>query len=148
MPAPRAFLFIFAPSALISARCARGNHFDHKISYVHHNLEIMCTKFHWDWTKNARSARIFVHFCTFRANFRARSARKSNIEHYNTCGMVQRPYVPSFIQIDAFLGQLVQLFLFDSQRTRLIPLPTTTTYERPSFVVCRSLRSRQNKYGV
>ena len=124
--------------------CSRGNQFCCKISFVHHDLEIMCTKFHWDRSKNARCARIFVHFCTFRADFRALRARKSKIEKAITCRMVQRPYVPSFIQFHAFLGQLQCRFLFDSQRTRLIPLPTTTTYERPSFVVCRSLRSRQN----
>ena len=90
MRATRAFLSIFAPFALISARCARGNHFDHKISYVHHDLEIMCTKFHLDLTKNARSTRIFVHFCTFRADFRALRARKSNINNEMLCAMVQR----------------------------------------------------------
>ena len=93
-------LSIFAPSALISARCARGNHFDHKISYVHHDLEIMCSarnhfdlkisyvhhdleimciKFHLDRTKNARSARIFIRFFTFNADFRALRARKSRL---------------------------------------------------------------------
>ena len=29
---------------------------------MHHDLEIMCTKFHWDQSKTMRSALIFVHF--------------------------------------------------------------------------------------
>ena len=79
MRAMRAFLFIFAPSALISAHCARGNHFCYRISFVHYDHEIMSTKFHGDPSKNARYVRIFVHFCTFRADFRALRARKSRL---------------------------------------------------------------------
>ena len=41
---------------------------------MHHDQEIMCTKFHWDQIKNIGSARIFVHFHTFDADFRAQSA--------------------------------------------------------------------------
>ena len=123
MRAPRAFLSNFWPSALISARAARGNQFDYLISYVHHDPEMMCTKFHLDRTKNARSARIFVHFCTFRADFRALRARKSKFEKAITCGMVQRPIVPNFVQFHAFLGQLCFSFLFVPPRMRLIPLP-------------------------
>ena len=76
MRAACAFLSIFAPFALISARCARGNQFCCKISFVHHDLEIMCTKFHWDRRKNMRCTRISLHFCAYGADFRELRARK------------------------------------------------------------------------
>ena len=71
MRAQDAFLSIFAPLALISACAARKNHFDCKISNAHHDLEIICTKFHSDRSKNAGSTRFFVQSCTFDAGLPA-----------------------------------------------------------------------------
>ena len=40
MHAPRTFLSTFAPLMLISAHAAHKNNFSHKISHVHHDLNL------------------------------------------------------------------------------------------------------------
>ena len=102
MRTTRAFLSIFAPYALISARCPCRNPFCYKISYMHYDLEIMSTKFHGDQSKNAQYARIFVHFCTFRADFCEVRARKTTfVIEYHSCIMTWRSCLPSFMVIGA-----------------------------------------------
>ena len=113
---------IFFTLTPISARCARGNHFCHRISYMRHNLLIMCTNFHVFLSKNARFARIFVHFCTFRADFCALRTRKSSFNYRQTWALIQRPYMPSFTNIGLILDQLDYSFLRKLQRMRPIPL--------------------------
>ena len=69
---------VFVPLTLRSVHCARGNHFYQKMSFVHHRPEIICTKLHDSLSKNGRSARISVHFCTINAGLRAQRARTAS----------------------------------------------------------------------